>query len=110
LNGNFDADFLSRFPCSAFFEGLQKIEFAAYDAPAAGFGRAVAQCEQHTIQFVHQQYADTNSRNIRIVHGHSLVRGVSRRVTQHRKELFCEREDAEKERGVDGVTGEGIAE
>src|SRR2546430_1376368 len=39
--------FFARFADGALFESFEKIHFAADDAPAAGFGRQLAQREEH---------------------------------------------------------------
>jgi len=110
LNGDFDADLLAGFASGAFFECLQKIQFASHDAPTTGFWRAIAQGEQHAVQFVDQQDADTDARNARLEHGNSLVGGMSLRFTQYGKEFFCKRKYAEEKSGVEGITGEGVTE
>ena len=49
---NLEADFFAGFADGALLEGFEKIDFTADDAPAASFGRPLAQREQHAAQVV----------------------------------------------------------
>jgi len=56
-----DADFFARFADGALFERFEKIHFAADDAPAAGFGRQLAQREEHAAAIVGEEDANSDS-------------------------------------------------
>jgi hypothetical protein len=58
---NFDADFFASFADGALLECFEEIHFAADDAPAAGFGRAFAEREEHAAVIVGQEDADSDS-------------------------------------------------
>ena len=66
---DFDADFFARFADGALLEGFEKIYFAADDAPAARFGRPLAEGEEHAAVVVGQEDADANSGLRRFGHG-----------------------------------------
>lgn len=52
---DFEADFLAGFADGALLERFEIVDFAANDAPAAGFGRPVAESEKDAAVSIHEE-------------------------------------------------------
>jgi hypothetical protein len=60
IDGDGGTDFFQGFADSTVFEGFEKIEFAADNAPATGLGRPAAKGEEQAAGFVDQEDSHAN--------------------------------------------------
>ena len=58
---DFDADLFAGFADGALLESLEKVHFAADNAPAPGFGRPLTERQEHAAAIVGQQNANADS-------------------------------------------------